>query len=198
MLLRSVLSLGLLAGMITACGTQNAPQSSEVAGFSDSVASHKSPKNDGKNYPTQFFLVKTTDRNLLDSYSSVIKTLTPKNPNDNMKTLVPGTYKIQLKKGEYIFTGSYWHYEQFGSGLPPYDNFIGGLYTIENGKLVASTGGTLSLQSSQSDFVAIPSPAQFMPNGVSEGSIDVSKFKISVSGDKLIVDFPQYTDGRSF
>lgn len=191
----ALLSLGL--AFTVACG-HALPESSEVAGVS-AVGTHKSPKSAGKNPEgVHYFLVKTTDKDFVNNYPSVIKTLTPSSTADNFKTLVPGQYKVKLSKGEYVFTGAYWHFESAGSGLPPYDNFIGAMYTVESSQLKVSNGSTLSNDSSQSEFVTVPSPSKMAPNGVSSEHIDESQYTVTLDSGNVVVNFPKYKDGRTF
>jgi hypothetical protein len=143
-----------------------------------------------------FFAIKVKSPDLFASQDSIISALKTDETPNRYKTLVPGTYKVNLLKGEYLIIGRHQYY-QFQSN-PGRHNFLEFMVKLENGQVLESTVMTGYEPAEQSEF-AVQSNPRFIPNdGVMGQRLELENFKYEVEGNEVTVSFPAYIDGRKF
>ncbi len=143
-----------------------------------------------------FFAIKVKSPDLFATQDAVIKSLKVGETPNRYKTLVPGTYKVTLQKGEYLVVGWYQYY-QFQDN-PGNNNFLEFMVKVENGVAMESTVSTIFPNAEQSEFVAQPNPRMIPNDGVMGERLDLENFKYSVDGNELTLQVPAYIDGRKF
>ncbi|HYX39482.1 MAG TPA: hypothetical protein VE954_40805 [Oligoflexus sp.] len=144
-----------------------------------------------------FFAFATTNADLWMTQSEIIKALKVEFASGHRyKTLVPGTYKTTLKKGEYLVVGWYQYY-QFQRN-PGKDTFLEFMIKLDDGVAMESTVSTVFVPAEQSEFMAQPNPRLMPHDGVMGQRIDMEKFKYTVEGNEVTLEFPNYIDGRKF
>lgn len=143
-----------------------------------------------------FFAIKVKSSDLFATQDSIIKSLKVGETPNRYKTLVPGTYKVTLQKGEYLVVGWYQYY-QFQDN-PGNNNFLEFMVKLEDGVAMESTVSTIFPNAEQSEFALQPNPRMIPNDGVMGERLDLENFKYSVEGNEVTLQFPAYTDGRKF
>jgi hypothetical protein len=161
------------------------------------VGEHKLPMEETiPRDSVNFFAIKTKNPDLFATQSAIVEALKASETPNRYRTLVPGTYKAKLEKGEYLVLG--WHQHYKFQENPGVNSFMEFMIKLEDGEAMESAVYSGFGPATQSDFAYQPNPRNMPQDGVMPDRIDLSNFKYSVSGNEVTLLFPAYVDGRTF